>query len=177
MVNIKEKVSQGYFHISIIIEIAGRPPEHVTDSLKKLIKKISEDKNIELLKEIYSKPTPTGKLFTAFVEAEFLIKGIRNVINLVIDYMPSSLEIISPQEFKMKSRGFTNFINDLIGNLHKYDAFAKRLNVENMILKKHLEDVLTKIKEGKADEIKKRIEENEKKLKKEEKKNKNQEEK
>ena len=55
-------------------------------------------------------------------------------------YMPSNIEIISPEKLTLQNIDLNEIGNGLVSRLHNYDAIAKRLVVEKEFL-------LSKIKE------------------------------
>jgi len=141
MVNVKEKLEQGYIQGRVIVELMGKPKEHIENTLKKYIKHMKENEDLEILNEKFNEAKKVEEsdkgLFAAFVELEMLSKDIPTLIGFCFDYMPSSIEIIAPEEFKMKSNDITTIMNDLQGKLHKLDTAVKKLNTENKLLKKN----------------------------------------
>ena len=140
---IREKVSEGYIHISAIIEMVGKPKEHVDKTLRDYMKTIPEQKDIELVKEDYSEPKQIeGEMFSAFVEVEVLTKGAEKLFDFCFDFMPSSIEIISPESIRYSSQRFTGFLNDLQSRLHELDMTVKRVNETNKQLNRNTENLL-----------------------------------
>ena len=56
-----------------------------------------------------------------------------------------SIEIIKPEEFKMKKASIENFINDLQARLHQVDMIVKKQKNENEFLKKNLNTAVSNI--------------------------------
>lgn len=127
--DIKEKLDQGFIHIRAIIELMGAPKEHIQNTLKKYVEKISNDDSLILLNAEFSEPKEAeetdGKFFMCFVEVEMLAKSISTVSFFCFDYMPSSVEIISPENVQYKSAELSNFFNDIQARLHSLDKFLK----------------------------------------------------
>jgi len=141
MVDIKEKLAKGYVQSVVIIELVGKPKEHVEGAIKLYLEKIENNSEIEVLKKDISeiKEMKEAKgFFGSFIELEILIKDFPTLAGFCFDYMPSSIEIIAPKEFKIKESELSTFFNDLQGKLHSLDAFAKRLNQENDFIKNNL---------------------------------------
>lgn len=129
-IDVSEKLEQGYIHIRAIIEMLGTPKEHLLETLKSYVKKLSEDEKFIILNEDYSEPEEKETMFAVFVELDILIKGIENVSWFAFDYMPSSLEIVEPEQFKYRSNEMTSFLNDLLGRLHQLDMVFKTSNAK-----------------------------------------------
>ncbi len=134
------KVKEGWLHCTIIIEIAGWPKEHVGSTLKLIVDKLKKEKAVSLIKEKISEPKKVSeKIWSAFVELDVLVKSLVDLIGLVFDYMPSSVEIIEPETIKESTQGLGELLNDLIAKLHAYDAAVKKLKAVNTILGRELE--------------------------------------
>lgn len=134
---IKEKIEDGYIHFSSIIEVLGKPKAHVEQTIKTYIKRIKENKNIKILKEDYSKAKKVEELFGIFVEIEALAKNIDEMVFFCFDYMPSSIEIIEPEEINYKKGDFSAFLNDLQARLHNVDMALKQYKARNNMLIKN----------------------------------------
>ena len=131
-----------WIHAKMIVEIAGSPESHVAETLNLLAKKFAE-KNPEVrVKKADVNPTKkipdSEKFFTGFIEFEVEVASIAAMIGLVIDYMPSSIDIIGPEEIKENSINLAEIMNDLSGRLHQYDAEVKTLKAEKTIMEREL---------------------------------------
>lgn len=151
----KERLEEGWIHCSIIVEILGKPKEYIGKVIKEVADRIGETKGIEVLDKKFHEPSDASNgLFSTFTEIELMVKDMMALAELVFSYMPSNIEILAPQELKMKLNDTNLFINWLAERLHGYDSIAKKLKIENMVLKKKLQDLGELPKEVKdADEI------------------------
>lgn len=148
MVNINQKLAEGYIQGRFIIEIAGKPKEHIEKTLLGVIDKIKENKNIEIInhdieeaKELEKQPG----FFSVFAEVELLLQNMRVLIGFCYDYMPSSVEIIAPEEMQLKVNELNSFLNDLQAKLHHSDNMTKQLSMENQFLKNNVNKLLKNI--------------------------------
>ena len=139
MTNIKSKLAEGWIHCSFIIEMMGKPAEHLQNTLKGYIEKLKTDKKIIFIQEDYAEPELIEKstLFTTFVEIEVLMKDLTKIIEFNFDFMPSSVEIIEPTQLILKNESMNGLLNDLQARLHKVDMILKNQSQENNILKKN----------------------------------------
>lgn len=119
----------------IIIEIAGFPKEHIEEVLKKIVQKIKTEKKV--LKYQIFEAEQHEKLYSTFTEMEIEFKNLEELSAFCFDYMPSSIEILSPLELKLLAKDYENMFNDIMAKLHQYDMTIKNLKAENMLLKKH----------------------------------------
>lgn len=129
-----------------ILEVLGKPKEHVEKTIKMLVEKIKENPEISILNESYAEIKPQEKtMFSTFVELEMVVKGVTELTGFCFDFMPSSLEIEKPEQFILKNRDISNMLNDLQAKLHSVDMVAKTLRAERDFLKRNLNTMLTNI--------------------------------
>lgn len=145
---LKEKIEHGWIHAVIIIEILGRPADHVEKSLDGIIETLGKEKGVEITNKkaypakVVEKEKVGGQdLFTSFAEIELLTENLKRLIDIIFIYMPSSIEIIEPQEIKLKTNDANVFVNDLTERLHRYDAIAKTMIMQNSILQNQLKSM------------------------------------
>jgi len=132
-----EKLEQGWIFCRVILEVLGKPKEHVEETIKSFVDKMKEDKELEIVKEHYSEPKPQEALFSIFSELELWMKGPSKIVSFCIDYMPSSIEVIEPEKLTYKNNELSAFLNDMQANLHNLDMITKNLKMENTVLKKN----------------------------------------
>lgn len=112
----------------MIVEVMGRPPEYLKEALDKHISQLNNRKDVKL---VSSKISDTKKideekdLYSSFAEVEVRVLGLGKLLDLVFEFMPSSIEIVDPENLELNCQEATMFLNDLSGRLHKYDDVAK----------------------------------------------------
>lgn len=134
MVNIKEKLNEGWVHSRVIIEVLGKPEEHVDNALHIYTDNIKKDKEIIIISEDYSEIEPQESLFSGFVELEILTKNLMKLVWFCYDYLPSSVEIIEPEKISFKNSEFSNYLNELQIRMHNLGEELKVLRQMNKIL-------------------------------------------
>lgn len=130
--------------VNIIIEIMGRPAEHVKQTLINLIMKIASEKGVKLISKEVHEPLPvkdSKDLFTSFVEASLELDSINKYLEILFNYMPSHIELVTPEEISFSNTDLNNLANQLVQKLHNYDAIAKNSLVERDIMLKKLYEV------------------------------------
>ena len=145
MVNINEKLAEGYIQGRFIIELVGKPKEHIEKTMKGVIDKIKENKNIYVLNQELAEAKEIEKqegFFSVFAELELLLMNLPVLVGFCFDYMPSSVEIIAPGEMKLKVNELNSFLNDLQAKLHRSDSMTKQLTMENQFLKNNVNKLL-----------------------------------
>ena len=131
-----------HLRCKIIIEVLGKPKEHVEKALKRYIEKIDSDSDLIILKKEFADAKEKDKLWATFVDMEMVIKGLPKLIAFCFDYMPSSIEILKPDELNMTRSSIADFANDLQARLHDVDMIIKKLKNENEFLKKNMNTVI-----------------------------------
>ncbi len=121
----------------MIVEMAGRPAEHVKDSLAKHVGVLNDVNDIEVHsikisepKEIENSSGPQGTpsegiMFTCFAEADFETESFARLSETMFDFMPSSVEVIEPSQVTLDMNEATNLLNNISGRLHRYDDVMK----------------------------------------------------
>ncbi|MEM1535844.1 MAG: hypothetical protein QXQ82_01490 [Candidatus Pacearchaeota archaeon] len=145
---LKEKIAEGWLHVHLIFEVLGRPKEHIVEVLNLLIKKLGETKDVEILKSkvheaklIESKEEKLQELYSSFAEVEIIVKNIAKLIEIIFDYMPSSIEIISPKDLKLGLSDANALLNDLATRLHYQNMTLNALRAERDILVAKLKEL------------------------------------
>jgi len=129
----------------MIVEVAGRPAEYVKQSLETHIGRLNQMQDLEVISKNLSEPKKIEhqeEAYVCFAEIEFKVQTFQKILDLIFDFMPSSIEIINPGRIEMASQEATMFINNLSGRLHRYDEIAKiaqfkikQLNEQMMLMK------------------------------------------
>lgn len=136
--------------VSIIIEIAGRPPEHLTETLEDIIKKIGEEKGVEIINKQINDPVLMKNqkdFYTSFAVVEIEIDDIAILSHIAMNYMPAHIEIIEPELIAFTNNGWNDLFNGILQRLHKYDEVARIMQSEKKILENKLKSLLEKKKE------------------------------
>lgn len=128
-----------------ILEVIGRPPEHLTETLNDLIKKMDEEKGIHVLSKKVNEPVlmkDQKEFYTSFAEIEVNVDELIYLMILIFKYMPAHLEIISPENMQLTNTDINDLLNELVRRLHGYDEIARIIQNEKFILEKKLREVL-----------------------------------
>lgn len=139
---IEEKLGKGCLQCRIVIEIMGAPQKHVEDTLKLVLKKLGEEKGVDVISEKTHPAEENDKLFSSFAEVEFLIDNFATLTRLCFDYMPSSFEILKPESFRLSVLDVSNFIGDTLAALHQIDFKLKDANAANQLLERNAANLI-----------------------------------
>ena len=158
-------------HSRMILEILGRPPEHLKESLKLLVEKVGKEEGVKILNSQIHEPIEvkdSKDLFTTFAEIELSIDTIEKYLGLIFAYLPANMELISPEKISISNEQITLLGTRLAQRLHDYDAIAKRTIMEKDAILKKLYEVAPHLFKREAPKVEDKIE----KVKKESKKKK-----
>ena len=119
-------------HARAILEMLGGPKEYIEQTLKDYVNKLK--KEVDIVKEDYEGAKPQGKMFSTFVELEIKFKDMLKLLDFCFEALPSSVEILAPENLSFKSNDLTDFLNDLQGRLHEADLVVKSVRAQNKVL-------------------------------------------
>jgi len=137
----------------LIVEVLGKPPEHLVETLENIIKGIGEEKGVSVKDKKIREPTlikESTEFYTTFAEIEVEVEEILYLAILLFKYMPAHVEIIQPELIALTNNGWDDIFNELTRRLHGYDEIAKILQLQNNQLKTQLQEAL----EGKKEPVK-----------------------
>jgi len=147
--NNKDRETKGLIAM-MIIEVLGKPPEHLKETLEEIIKKIDAEKGVSVIFKKINEPVlmkEQKEFYTSFAEIEIEVEEILHLAILMFKYMPAHIEIISPELIALTNNGWNDVLNELTRRLHGYDEVARIIQVEKNILEKKLRAAIEKEKE------------------------------
>ncbi len=150
-----DKETKG-IRVALILEMIGRPAEHLTESMKKILDQMEEEKDTKIISSDIKEPQEmkdNKDFFTTFCEIEVEVKEIANLAILIFKYMPAHIEIIEPELIALTNNGWNDLLNEITRRLHGYDEVARVLQFRNAELEKKLKEISEKkekkVKKGK----------------------------
>ena len=127
--DIDKKLKEGWIKSWMMIEVLAATAEAAKSALEKHIGKLEKEKKTAVLKKEFHKTerienpfpnVPEGYSYVA--ELEVLTEKFEVLVNLVMNYAPSSIEIMTPQNIKMGMGEAQGILNSLSALLHKFAA-------------------------------------------------------
>jgi hypothetical protein len=128
-----------------VIEVIGRPPEYLTETLNEMVKKIKEEKGVVVKNDKINPPVlmkDQKDFYTSFAEVEVETENTLYLAILMFKYMPAYIEIISPQNISLTNGDLGDVFNELTRRLHGYEEVARVLQTEKTILENKLREYL-----------------------------------
>jgi hypothetical protein len=148
----KKLLAEGWLRVRTVIELVGKPKEHIEQTMKNYIGRIKGEKDIKIVdhtvadiekKDIGSEEEGMVKdMWATFAELDMFVKDPTTLTYFCLDYMPSSIEISDPTQVTYTSNDLTEFFNDLQARLHSIDLIAKQTKSETVFLRKNIEHLL-----------------------------------
>jgi hypothetical protein len=126
----------------VIIEMLGSPKAHLEKTLKDYVAKLRKDKSVEILKEEFSDSQERDGLFSMFAEIELWFKDIHHLLAFCFDAMPSSVEVLEPQDLHIDAGELQALLNDLQARLHTVDLALKEIKATLKIVDTNAVNVL-----------------------------------
>ncbi len=139
----------------LILEILGRPPEFLTETLEKIMKDMEGEKGVSVLDKKINPPVlmkDQKDFYTSFAEVEVETESLTTLTILMFKYMPAHVELISPQNISLKNSDFEEILNEITRRLHGYEEVARILQNEKIILEKRLKESAEKNVEKESSE-------------------------
>jgi hypothetical protein len=112
----------------IVVEMMGKPADYLKQSLETHIGNLEKRKNVEIKRKDLNDPKEienSGGMFSCFAEVELEVEKLKELFDIIFDYMPSSVEVVEPSSVSISLEEATALLNNLTGRLHRYDEVAK----------------------------------------------------
>jgi len=137
----------------VIIEVAGKPKEHIENTLRLVLKKIKDEEtdikfkqgDLYKAKEVNISTEQKGQIWSTFTELELYMKDVETLIGFCFTYMPSSIEILEPQDIRFNLKDFSDLLTELLARLHQIGIVLKNLNAEKEVLNRNAASLLRNI--------------------------------
>lgn len=135
----RELSSKDPFHLRLraVIEVQGMEETLVSKGLAELEHELRHQPDRFTVYEcIAAKPQLEGELYTAFLDVEFSIKDFKNIVYLMFNYGPVSVEVIKPDQIELSAFDLQDALTDFSEFVHRYTTYImqnmKRDEIERM---------------------------------------------
>jgi hypothetical protein len=136
---IKQYLDQGYIHLIVLFEIVGNPKEHVSKAMDQVLESIGKDARIKIVSNDKGTVEDAGEgLWGTYCESELLVKDILSLSWLAFNFLPASIEIKAPSKLTLKDKELTDFMGDLISQLHESNKKLVSTNSINMSMLRNI---------------------------------------
>ena len=121
-----------------VVEIMGKPKEHVEKILDEVSKKIGEQGyTSERVEVMPVEPLESDEgLFSGFFEVDLTLKNHEQLFGFIQDFNPTSIEVSDPDEFEMSLADYNALVTTVAATVQQYDQIIKEKIAENASLKR-----------------------------------------
>ena len=137
-----ERIKKGQILVQAIIEILGAPKAHVEDTMIKVVDGMQDKEWLEVVSDEVAEATQQKDLFSSYADVQVWVKSFGHMIEFLFNYMPSSIEILEPQEMQLKREDIGNLMTEISGRLHASDAQLKDLNARNQVIDRNTRQII-----------------------------------
>lgn len=125
----KENVKSGWMKIWMAFEVLAIKEQVAKESLEGLIDKLDNGGKVKIYKKDFGdikkverplKNVETGYSITS--EIEMVCKNFQDLIQIVIEFGPSAIEILEPLEFNLKAGEAQTILNAISNMIHRFAA-------------------------------------------------------
>jgi len=123
-----KKVKEGWIRAWMMIECMAITPEAAKSALETHTKKMNNEERMLIYKQEFKKiqelekplrGKDIEKAYSLVVEIELVSETFERLVALVMNYAPSALEIIEPDNLKLdagEAQGILNSVSDMVHN-------------------------------------------------------------
>jgi len=133
--------------VSFILEVIGRPKEHLVQALEEIISKIDSEEKVSVTNKKIHEPVPLEKqpeFFTTYAEVEIKVEELLRLSALIFKYMPANIEVISPEKIVFDNNSLSEILSELARKLHGYDELARVMQADRKMLLEKIEELVPK---------------------------------
>jgi hypothetical protein len=138
---LQNKIKKGGVLAQVSFEVVGNPKEHVEKTMKEFMDNIKKDSQMKVLSEEYGEAEElkgSEGLYSTFCDAEMLFENLDKMNWLCVNFMPSSIDIIAPEELIFKDKDLTNWFNDMLAKLHEVSVGYRQNSLKEELLTKNM---------------------------------------
>ena len=136
----------------LILDIIGRPPQHLVESLEKITEEMGKEKGVVVRSKEIKEPIvmkDNKEFYTTFSEIEVEVEDILYLAVLMFKYMPAHIEVVSPETISLSNNGWSDILSELVRRLHSYDEVARVLQIEKQELLRKIQELTVEKKNNK----------------------------
>ena len=124
-----------------IIQIGGKPLENVEKALKVVLKKLEDEKKFKLIESDIGEAELDEKstLYLGFLDVLVKFDDPRDILEFIVDYTPTSVEVESPDNIKMNNDDLTAVLNDMSNFILKAGHNIRSMRAQMHVMQEQLE--------------------------------------
>jgi hypothetical protein len=141
----KEADKSKWIRATIILEIMGKPAEHLVKTLEDIIKSIDEEQGVSVTSKKINEPAAmkeNKEFYTTFAEVDVEVEDILYLTVIMFKYMPAHIEVLEPELIALTNNGWTDILSELTRRLHGYEEIARILQMQNSKMQKKMKELI-----------------------------------
>jgi len=95
--------------------------------MKKVVELLDSNNKLTIIEKKIAEAKEVKGLWSTFGEFEIGFSNFEDIGSFCFEFMPSSIEIISPAKIELDSKEVEDFTNDVLAKLHQYDMIVKQM--------------------------------------------------
>ncbi len=123
----QEKIAQGQIQALLSFEVLAVNEQAAKESLQSMIEKLDKDERAKIYKKEFSglekveNPLKNIKVaFSQVCEIELICKRFEELVGIIIEYGPSSCEILKPEKLSLSMADAQNILNSVSEMMHRF---------------------------------------------------------
>ncbi|MEM5778287.1 MAG: hypothetical protein QXD43_00410 [Candidatus Aenigmatarchaeota archaeon] len=124
-----EKVKEGWLRVWMIFEVLAINEKTTRESLESLMNKLEKDSRVKVYKKEFGelkkveKPLPNIEFgYSLTCEVELISKKFDDLVQVVIEYGPSAIELLEPLKFNVSAGDAQTILNSISHVIHDFAA-------------------------------------------------------
>ncbi len=124
-----KKVEEGCFRVWIVFNAMAINENVARESLESLTNKLDKDDRVKIYKKVFGeakrieKPLKNIEVgYSVVCEISLVSKNFDNIVQIVIEYGPSAIEIYEPEKFVLKAGEAQSILNSIAFMMHSLAA-------------------------------------------------------
>lgn len=126
---VKEKRDEKWFEAVLMIEVLGIEEDVVRTALERHVEKLESVRNTYVyeksfgdIKKVENPMKDVKEAYSQVVEVKLFAKDLFTLVNIVLVYGPSAIEVLGPEKREIKIDEVQNLSNLLAGVVHQFAA-------------------------------------------------------
>lgn len=130
-IKMKEFIGKGWIKVWMIFEVQAASKVACESAIKKHIDEMGALESVELVETSFTEvdeiDAPDGlkqrgvhTLFTQVSEVTIMMKDFESIMNVVINYAPTAVEILAPEKITISMRDAQNALVSVADMMHKF---------------------------------------------------------
>jgi len=134
---INKKMKNGWIKSRMMMEVLAIDPKKTKEALEKHVEKMASEDSIFVYRKDFKEVIETAspyrdipKAYSAIVELEALTKDIDTLVFIVMNYGPSSIEILEPEKMTIDAGEIQGMLVSISTMLHRFAASSGGLMIK-----------------------------------------------